>query len=274
MDFAALEIFRAVARKAKRHPRGRAAGPRAINMTTRATAGGTARRPLFLREGKSACADPRRGAARLCRPPAGAGRRSASRCTYEPDGRLRLGAMAAARLRSLARLHAQWPGLVLRLLHRPLAPAGGAGAGPPSTAHWWRWPPPGIDADAPVERALRVCRGPAAGPARRPPARACSPGPAAGHPGRLQHRLRLPPHGREHPAAEGRQPAARAGAGLVHAILACVATGRCAGVVPQAVIDLMPNRLRCARCLWPLATRCWCTGAATSRPRWTRCTPH
>ena len=37
-----------------------------------------------------------------------------------------------------------------------------------------------------------------------------------------------------------------------HAILACVAAGRCAGVVPQAVIDLMrePPALR----LVPLAT--------------------
>ena len=114
------------------------------------------------------------------------------------------------------------------------------------------WPPPGIDAEAPVERTAVFAEALLlALPANHPPVHtpqdlqldtlaAFSNGCTYRRMGEafLQQKDGSPPRVLE--------------LASYHAILACVAAGRCAGVVPQAVIDLMrePPALR----LVPLAT--------------------
>ena len=169
---------------------------------------------------------------------------------HEPGGRLRLGAMestAAARLpQPLAQLHAQWPGLVLELSTAPSRQLVEQVLAHQIDCALVAWPPPGIDADAPVEHTA-VFTEPLllALPADHPPVHtpqdlqldtlaAFSNGCTYRRMGEtfLQQKNGSPPRVLE--------------LASYHAILACVAAGRCAGVVPQAVIDLVrgPPALR------------------------------
>ena len=258
MDLAALEIFRTVAAEGSVTRAAERLGRVQSNVTTRVQQleeqlGAT----LFLREGK-----------RMVLTPAGASLRGyadrllalaeeARQCVHpsQPGGRLRLGAMestAAARLpQPLAQLHAQWPGLVLELSTAPSRQLVEQVLSHTLDCVLVAWPPPGIDADAPVERtavfseALLLAL-----PDHHPP----------GHtPADLQLDT-LAAFGsgctyRQVGEAFMRQrhvtPPRVVELASYHAILACVAAGRCAGVVPRAIIDLMrePPPLR----LVPLA---------------------
>lgn len=259
MDFAALEIFRAVAQEGSVTRAAERLGRVQSNVTTRVQQleeqlGAT----LFLREGKRMVLTPAgealRGYADRLLALAEEARQSVH--PHEPGGRLRLGAMestAAARLpQPLARLHAQWPGLVLELSTAPSRQLVEQVLAHTIDCALVAWPPPGIDADAPVERTAVFAEALLlALPADHPPVdtpqdlqldtlAAFSPGCTYRRMGEafLQQKDGSPPRVLE--------------LASYHAILACVAAGRCAGVVPQAVIDLMrePPALR----LVPLAT--------------------
>ena len=159
MDFAALEIFRAVAQEGSVTRAAERLGRVQSNVTTRVQQleeqlGAT----LFLREGKRMVLTPAgealRGYADRLLALAEEARQSVH--PHEPGGRLRLGAMestAAARLpQPLARLHAQWPGLVLELSTAPSRQLVEQVLAHTIDCALVAWPPPGIDADAPVER--------------------------------------------------------------------------------------------------------------------------
>lgn len=259
MDLAALEIFNAVAQEGSVTRAAERLGRVQSNVTTRVQQleeqlGAT----LFLREGKRMVLTPAgeslRGYADRLLALAEEARQSVH--PGQPGGRLRLGAMestAAARLpQPLAQLHAQWPGLVLELSTAPSRQLVEQVLGHHIDCALVAWPPPGVDADAPLERtpvfseALLLAL-----PADHPPAHtpqdlqldtlaAFSNGCTYRSMGEvfMQQRNGTPPRVLE--------------LASYHAILACVAAGRCAAVVPQAVIDLMrePPALR----LLPLAT--------------------
>ncbi|ADX44252.1 LysR family transcriptional regulator [Paracidovorax avenae] len=254
MDLSALEIFRAVAAEGSVTRAAERLGRVQSNVTTRVQQleeqlGAT----LFLREGR-----------RMALTPAGTSlvayadrllalAEEARQALHPgtPVGRLRLGAMestAAARLPApLARLHARWPGLQLELrtgASRDLVDQVLAHA---SDCALVAWPPPGVDPEAPVDctpvftESLVVAL-----PAGHPPV--ARPGDlqvdtlAAFGPGCTYRRMgedwmRAQRHGAAPQVLE---------LASYHAILACVAAGRCAGVVPQSVIDLMrePPALR------------------------------
>ena len=253
MDLAALEIFRAVAQEGSVTRAAERLGRVQSNVTTRVQQleeqlGAT----LFLREGKRMVPTPAgeslRGYADRLLALAEEARQSVH--PHEPGGRLRLGAMestAAARLpQPLAQLHAQWPGLVLELSTAPSRQLVEQVLAHQIDCALVAWPPPGIDADAPVEHTA-VFTEPLllALPADHPPVHtpqdlqldtlaAFSSGCTYRRMGEtfLQQKSGSPPRVLE--------------LASYHAILACVAAGRCAGVVPQAVIDLMrePPALR------------------------------
>ena len=253
MDLAALEIFRAVAQEGSVTRAAERLGRVQSNVTTRVQQleeqlGAT----LFLREGKRMVLTPAgeslRGYADRLLALAEEARQSVH--PHEPGGRLRLGAMestAAARLpQPLAQLHAQWPGLVLELSTAPSRQLVEQVLAHQIDCALVAWPPPGIDADAPVEHTA-VFTEPLllALPADHPPVHtpqdlqldtlaAFSSGCTYRRMGEtfLQQKSGSPPRVLE--------------LASYHAILACVAAGRCAGVVPQAVIDLMrePPALR------------------------------
>ncbi len=253
MDLAALEIFRAVAQEGSVTRAAERLGRVQSNVTTRVQQleeqlGAT----LFLREGKRMVPTPAgeslRGYADRLLALAEEARQSVH--PHEPGGRLRLGAMestAAARLpQPLAQLHAQWPGLVLELSTAPSRQLVEQVLAHQIDCALVAWPPPGIDADAPVEHTA-VFTEPLllALPADHPPVHtpqdlqldtlaAFSNGCTYRRMGEtfLQQKNGSPPRVLE--------------LASYHAILACVAAGRCAGVVPQAVIDLMrePPALR------------------------------
>ena len=253
MDLAALEIFRAVAQEGSVTRAAERLGRVQSNVTTRVQQleeqlGAT----LFLREGKRMVPTPAgeslRGYADRLLALAEEARQSVH--PHEPGGRLRLGAMestAAARLpQPLAQLHAQWPGLVLELSTAPSRQLVEQVLAHQIDCALVAWPPPGIDADAPVEHTA-VFTEPLllALPADHPPVHtpqdlqldtlaAFSSGCTYRRMGEtfLQQKNGSPPRVLE--------------LASYHAILACVAAGRCAGVVPQAVIDLMrePPALR------------------------------
>lgn len=253
MDLTALEIFRAVAQEGSVTRAAERLGRVQSNVTTRVQQleeqlGTT----LFLREGKRMVLTPAgeslHGYADRLLALAEEARQSVH--PGEPSGRLRLGAMestAAARLpQPLAQLHAQWPGLVLELSTAPSRQLVEQVLDHRIDCALVAWPPPGVDADAPVERttvfseALLLVL-----PADHPPVHtaqdlqldtlaAFSNGCTYRRMGEsfLQQKNGTPPRVLE--------------LASYHAILACVAAGRCAGVVPQAVIDLMrePPALR------------------------------
>jgi len=246
MDLSALEIFRAVATEGSVTRAAERLGRVQSNVTTRVQQLeeqlGSA---LFCREGK-----------RMLLTPAGESLRSyADRLLAlaeearqavrgdTPSGRLRLGAMestAAARLpQPLARLHAQWPELLLdvstaascQLVEQVLAHT--------LDAALVAWPPPGVDPEAAVDRTtvfteellLALPASHAAlqdkGALELDTLAAFAPGCTYRSIGEAWVRQR-----------NGRAPRVLELASY-HAILACVAAGRCAGVVPRAVLDLM-----------------------------------
>ena len=152
--------------------------------------------------------------------------------------------------------------------------------------NWWnkspptRWMPPWSPGHhragnryAGWERT-RCFRIAAAGPARTPPTGA-KPADLQLHTLAAFTRLHLPPlsakHGCKAPAA---QSAPSAGAGVVPRHHRLRGGGRCAGGSPGRMgLDARaPGPAPRAPCR--PATRCWCAGAATSRPRWMRCWPH
>jgi DNA-binding transcriptional LysR family regulator len=253
MDLTALEIFRAVAQEGSVTRAAERLGRVQSNVTTRVQQlEEQLSAPLFLREGKRMVLTPAgeslHGYADRLLALAEEARQSVH--PGQPSGRLRLGAMestAAARLpQPLAQLHAQWPALVLELSTAPSRQLVEQVVDHRIDCALVAWPPPGIDADAPVERttvfseALLLAL-----PADHPPVytaqdlqldtlAAFSNGCTYRRMGEsfLQEKNGTPPRVLE--------------LASYHAILACVAAGRCAGVVPQAVIDLMrePPALR------------------------------
>ena len=158
MDLTALEIFRAVAQEGSVTRAAERLGRVQSNVTTRVQQleeqlGAT----LFLREGKRMVPTPAgeslRGYADRLLALAEEARQSVH--PSQPGGRLRLGAMestAAARLpQPLAQLHAQWPELVLELSTAPSRQLVEQVLAHQIDCALVAWPPPGIDADAPVE---------------------------------------------------------------------------------------------------------------------------
>lgn len=247
MDLIALEIFAAVAQEGS--------ATRAAERLQRAQSNVTTRVQqleeslgcqLFVREGRGMVLTPAgqrlAGYAERLLTLAEEARQAV--CSDRPSGRLRLGAMestAAARLPGpLARLHAQWPQLLLELRtgsSRPLADD--------VLAHrldcaLLAWPPPGLeDADVPLARTTVFTeRLLLALPAGHPP---------VSGPGQLQLDTlaafargctyrRIGEDWMHH--ALGRAPRVLELASYA-TILACVAAGRCAGVVPQSVRELL-----------------------------------
>lgn len=253
MDLAALDIFRTVAQEGSVTRAAERLGRVQSNVTTRVQQleeqlGAT----LFLREGRRMVLTPAgeslRGYADRLLALAEEARQALH--PEQPQGRLRLGAMestAAARLpRPLAQLHAQWPDLAIELSTAPSRQLVEQVLSHAIDCALVAWPPPGVDLQAPVEQsaifteALMLVL-----PADHPPVR----GPQDLQLGTLaafgngctyrrtgeawmQQRNGTPPRVLE--------------LASYHAILACVAAGRCAAVVPQSVIDLMrePPALR------------------------------
>ncbi len=268
MDLAALEIFRAVAAEGSVTRAAERLGRVQSNVTTRVQQlEEQLGAPLFLREGRRMLLTPageslRGYADRLLALAEEA--RQAVHPTY-PSGRLRLGAMestAAARLpQPLAQLHAQWHEVELELSTGSSAPLTEQVLAHTLDAALVAWPLQGLAPDAPLERttvyqeslllALPADHPPVQGPAdlQVHTLAAFGSGCTYRHLGEawMQRALGSAP------------PTQGIGAGLgtgkplkvlelasYHAILACVAAGRCAGVVPQAVWDLMrePPALR------------------------------
>lgn len=245
MDLLALDIFRAIAQEGGVTRAAERLGRAQSNVTTRLQQLeeqlGCA---LFLREGRGMVLTPAGQtlltyAERLL---ALAEEARQALQPGEPTGRLRLGSMestAATRLPApLARLHARWPALVLELrtgTSRQLVEQ--------VLAHQLdcalvAWPPPGLEEDTPVARQ-RVCTEslllalPASHPSVQTPADLRLHLLAAFAQGCSYRRI-------------GEDWMRQAGAPVevlelasYPAILACVAAGRCAGVVPQSVLDLL-----------------------------------
>ena len=246
MDLAALEIFRTVAQEGSVTRAAERLGRVQSNVTTRlqqleeqldAT--------LFLRESKRMVLTPAGESLRGYADRLLALAEEARQCVHpgQPGGRLRLGAMesaAAARLpQPLAQLHAQWPGLVLELSTAPSRQLVEQVLSHTIDCALVAWPPPGLDPHTPVERTTVFSETLLlALPANHPPVKApvdlqLDTLAAFGHgctyrrigEAYLQQRNGTPPQVLE--------------LASYHAILACVAAGRCAGVVPRAVIDLV-----------------------------------
>ncbi|PJI99587.1 DNA-binding transcriptional LysR family regulator [Acidovorax sp. 69] len=253
MDLAALEIFRTVAQEGSVTRAAERLGRVQSNVTTRVQQleeqlGAT----LFLREGKRMVLTPAgeslRGYADRLLALAEEARQSVH--PGQPGGRLRLGAMestAAARLpQPLAQLHAQWPGLVLELSTAPSRQLVEQVLSHSIDCALVAWPPPGIDAHAPVERTAVFAENLLlALPADHPPVRTpqdLQPDTLAAFGNGCTYRRM----GEAFMQQKSGRPPQVLELASYHAILACVAAGRCAGVVPQAVIDLMrePPALR------------------------------
>jgi DNA-binding transcriptional LysR family regulator len=229
MDLVALEIFHTVAAEGSVTRAAERLGRAQSNVTTRVQQlEEQLGVPLFLREGKRMQPTPAgeilRGYADRLLALAEEARQAVR--PGQPTGLLRLGAMestAAARLPGpLARLHAQWPQLVLELRTAPSRQLVEQVLAHQLDCALVAWPPPGLEPDAPVERtpvfteslllALPASHPPVARPAdlRQDWTRQ-----AGGAPPRVLELASYP------------------------AILACVAAGRCAGVVPQSVLELL-----------------------------------
>ena len=249
MDLLALDIFRTVAQEGSVTRAAERLGRAQSNVTTRVQQLeqdlGCA---LFVRAGRGMALTPAgqtlAGYAERLLALAEEARQAVA--SPEPGGRLRLGAMestAAARLPApLARLHTQWPALVLELR------TGSSGAlAHDVLAHrldaaLLAWPPPGLEADAPLQRTpVFTEQLLLALPASHPP---LPPRPQAGA---LQvDTLAAFTHGCTYRrigedwmrAALGRAPRVLELASYA-TILACVAAGRCAAVVPLSVRELL-----------------------------------
>lgn len=246
MDLAALDIFLAVAAEGSVTRAAERLGRVQSNVTTRVQQlEEQLGAPLFHREGKRMLLTEQgqalQGYAERLLALAEEARQAMR--ADSPGGRLRLGAMestAAARLpQPLARLHARWPELVLdvstgasrQLVEQVLAHT--------LDAALVAWPPPGVDPEAAVDRsvvfteelllALPASHGAVAdGMALEVQTLAAfAPGCTYRSIGEAWMQQRT-----------GRAPRVLVLASY-HAILACVAAGRCAGVVPRAVLDLM-----------------------------------
>ena len=253
MDLAALEIFRTVALEGSVTRAAERLGRVQSNVTTRVQQleeqlGAT----LFVREGRRMVLTPAGEALHGYADRLLALAEEARQAVHpgQPGGRLRLGAMestAAARLpQPLARLHAQWPALVLELTTAPSRQLVEQVLSHTIDCALVAWPPPGVEADAPLPRStvfteslLLVL------PADHPPVRtpqdlrlstlaAFGNGCTYRRMGEvfMQQRNGTPPQVLEMAS--------------YHAILACVAAGRCAGVVPLAMLELVrePPALR------------------------------
>lgn len=261
MDLAALEIFRAVAAEGSVTRAAERLGRVQSNVTTRVQQlEEQLGAPLFLREGRRMLLTPageslRGYADRLLALAEEA--RQAVHPTH-PSGRLRLGAMestAAARLpQPLARLHAQWPEVELELTTGASAPLAEQVLAHTLDAALVAWPLQGLAPDAPLERTTVYQESLLlALPADHPPVHspadlqlhtlaAFGTGCTYRHLGEAW--MQQAP-GKAQSIGTGKPPKVLELASY-HAILACVAAGRCAGVVPQAVWDLMrdPPALR------------------------------
>ena len=241
MDLVALEIFRTVAREASVTRAAERLGRAQSNVTTRVQQLeeqlGAA---LFLREGKRMQLTPE-GETLLAYADRLLALAEEARQAVRPGppaGLLRLGAMestAAARLPGpLARLHARWPDLVLELRTAPSRQLVDQVLAHQLDCALVAWPPPGMDDDAPVERTPVFTESLLlALPASHPPGAPVEQLAAFAH-GCTYRRIgedwmRL---------ATGEAPRVRELASYP-AILACVAAGRCAGVVPQSVVDTL-----------------------------------
>lgn len=253
MDLVALEIFRTVAHEGSVTRAAERLGRAQSNVTTRVQQLeeqlGAA---LFLREGRRMVLTPAgatlQGYAERLLALAEEARQALHPGT--PAGHLRIGAMestAAARLPApLAQLHARWPALVLELRTAPSRQLVEQVLAHELDCALVAWPPPGLDEEAPVQRtpiwteSLLLAL-----PASHPPVET---------PADLRvHTLAAFAHGCTYRRigedwmrqATGQAPQVLELASYP-AILACVAGGRCAGVVPEAVVDLLhtPPALR------------------------------
>lgn len=245
MDLAALDIFRTVAQEGSVTRAAERLGRAQSNVSTRLQQLeeqlGAA---LFIREGRGMVLTPAGQtlldyAKRLL-----ALAEEARQALHpgEPAGRLRIGSMestAATRLPApLAALHARWPRLALELHTAPSRQLVEQVLRHELDCALVAWSPPGLDEDAPVERTL-VCTETLllALPASHPPVQA---------PADLRvHQLAAFAQGCSYRRI-GEDWMRRAGGAVevlelasYPAILACVAAGRCAGVVPQSVLDLL-----------------------------------
>ncbi|MDE2413230.1 MAG: LysR family transcriptional regulator [Comamonadaceae bacterium] len=245
MDLAALDIFRTVAQEGSVTRAAERLGRAQSNVSTRVQQLeeqlGAA---LFIREGRGMVLTPAGQtlldyAKRLL-----ALAEEARQALHpgEPAGRLRIGSMestAATRLPApLAALHARWPRLALELHTAPSRQLVEQVLRHELDCALVAWPPPGLDEDAPVERTL-VCTETLllALPASHPPVQA---------PADLRvHQLAAFAQGCSYRRI-GEDWMRRAGGAVevlelasYPAILACVAAGHCAGVVPQSVLDLL-----------------------------------
>jgi len=255
MDLSALEIFRAVATEGSVTRAAERLGRVQSNVTTRVQQLeeqlGSA---LFRREGK-----------RMLLTPAGESLRSyADRLLAlaeearqavrgdTPSGRLRLGAMestAAARLpQPLARLHAQWPELLLdvstaascQLVEQVLAHT--------LDAALVAWPPPGVDPEAAVDRTTVFTE---------------------------ELLLALPA---SHAALQNKgalelDTLAAFAPGCTYRSIGEAWVRQRNGRAPR-VLELASTHRPCNWCPCSAATRCWCAAPATAPPRCRRCRTH
>ena len=232
MDFTALEIFKAVAAEGSVTRAAEQLGRVQSNVTTRIQQLeeqlGT---PLFLRQGGAWCshrrANPCGGYADRLLALAEEARQAVR--PQQPGGRLRLGAMesigrSGARPSRWRNCMPWWPDVVLDLSTGPsrqLVESRRTSLDAALVA----WPPPGLETDTPVERtpvfqeSLLLAL-----PAHHPPVQ--SPPICNRHAGRLHTRLYLPHIGEAWMQRRGTAPQVLELASY-HAIIACVAAGRC-----------------------------------------------
>lgn len=246
LDLAALDIFRTVAAEGGVTRAAERLGRVQSNVTTRVRQLeadlGT---PLFLREGKRMALTPEGRvllgyADRLLALAEEA--RQAVR-PGPPGGRLRLGSMestAASRLPvPLARLHGQWPGVALELSTAPTRELVERLRAHALDAVLVAWPPgqtpdPALETQAVFTEDLLLVL-PAGHPAVAGP-QDVQPGTlAVFEPGCTYRRI-----GQDWFAPRP-QPMQVLELGSYHAILACVAAGSCAGIVPRSVLTMTPH---------------------------------
>ncbi|WP_353233438.1 LysR substrate-binding domain-containing protein [Diaphorobacter ruginosibacter] len=268
MDLLALEIFRAVAEERSVTRAAERLGRVQSNVTTRVQQLeeqlGTA---LFVREGRRMLLTPTGetllGYAERLLALAEEARQAVS--PGRPTGQLRIGAMESTSLarlpQPLADMHSRWPELQLELRTSPSRQLVEQLLAYQIDAALVAWPPPGVDADelaldlAPVfnEQLLLVL------PATHPPVRSARD---------LQiHTLAAFTRGctyrqigEEWMRGHGKHAPRVRELASYPAILACVAAGSCAGIVPQSVLEQLraPPALQCvplAQCATMLATR-------------------
>jgi DNA-binding transcriptional LysR family regulator len=246
MDLPALEIFRAVAREGSVTRAAERLGRAQSNVTTRVQQlEEQLGAPLFSREGRRMRLTPE-GQTLLAyadRLLALAEEARQAMHPGQPGGLLRLGAMestAAARLPGpLARLHARWPQLALELRTAPSRQLAEQVLACQLDCALLAWPPPGVDDDAPLERTPLFTESlllalPASHPGVATPADLRLHTLAAFAHGCAYRRI-----GEDWMRRAGGQPPQVMELASYPAMLACVAAGRCAAVVPQSVLDTL-----------------------------------